>query len=131
MSTLGPDVAPLPSCGSDTHDGAFDWPALAAGAVVNLTAYAGEYIEITWIPAATTDYLEYGSFATQALATTGFDAATDSGTPGVLVPTAPSFLPAGFVQRLVDPRRPWLRVEPSAGTGRCVVRSCALSKAWG
>lgn len=138
MSTLSPDFVPGPRCGgnadgtADAHDGAYQFPALATGQVIDLTAWGREYVRITWIPAAATDELIYGFFATEELADTGFDVTTDSsGDPATIVKTAPDMLAAGYVDTGVPPNRLFLRIEPSAGSGRAIVRSSSIDVAWG
>lgn len=118
-----------PRCGSDVRDGMYQYPALAAGAIIDLSDWAGEYIEISWIPAAG-ELLLYGFFTTAALATTGFDATTVSGTPGVIVPTAPKRLEgaAPSPQVTVPRTHLHLRIEPASGSGLCTVNHAEAAK---
>lgn len=117
-----------PRCGSDVRDGAYQYPALDTGDnVIDLTAWAGEYVEISWVPPAG-ELLLYGFFVDQTTAEAGFDSSTASGSPGAKVNTAPKRLENGSVQVTVPRTRLWLRLEASANTGLCTVHHAEAAK---
>jgi len=136
-----------PRCGdASTREGAFQFPALDdTGEVLNLALWAGEYVEILWLPEPDdpdNEYdlgdapLLYGFFRTKALAVVGFDPTTASVADGAseiglvvdgavtgIVATAPSRLESGPAQITVPRSHPFLRVEAeAAGSGLCLVR---------
>lgn len=123
-----------PRCGSDSHDGAYQYPALASGsggAVIDLSAWAGEYIDITWIPPAG-QLLYYGFSVDATDAELVFDdsTATDPGVAGTKVERAPKKLTGavGLVSVTVPRERLFLRLESSADTGICDVHHAEASK---
>lgn len=115
------DKLPGPRCGTAVRDGAFQDPALAGGKVWDLSAWIGEWVVIEWGDEAT-DKLYYGFFASEAAATTGFDATTVSASAGTKVNTAPRWIKIGDERHvMVERDRPWIRVQPKAGTARVYV----------
>lgn len=122
-----------PRNGSGDHDGAYQYPALASGAggaVIDLSDWKGEYIDITWIPPGT-EILYYGFSVDQAGAETVFAlTATDPAITGTRVARAPKKLTAavGFVSVTVPRDRLFLRLEASADTGSCDVHHAEASQ---
>lgn len=117
-----------PRCGADVRDGAYQYPALDTGDnVIDLTPWAGEYVELSWITVGV-GLLLYGFFVDQTAAEAGFDPTTASGSPGVKVPTAPKRLESGSVQVTVPRTRLWLRLEASVSTGLCTVHHAEAAK---
>ncbi len=126
---MSADNLPGHSCGTETDDGAYQFPALDAASprVINLTDWAGDFVEIQWDGAVK---LYYGFFATQAAADGGFDKATATADHGAKVPTAPGWVNAASdKQGRVPKTRCFLRLEPVSGTGRCLVRQAEGSPA--
>lgn len=109
------------------RSGAYQFTALGTGgAVMDVSDWKAEYIDLVWKPATSdSDVLYYGFFPDLAAAVAGFDAATSSsgGPPVALVPTAPDFVERGRTPVTIPMHHKFLRVQASANTGRCVVRA--------
>ncbi len=112
-------------CGAGERDGAYQFPTLAAGKVIDLTLWRGAYVVLRWTPAeGSQGLLYYGFFANNADATTGFDATTssDAGSPIAKVADGPDWIEWGSEEVTVPFDMPFLRIQPSAGSGRALVR---------
>ncbi len=112
------------------RDGVYQFPELdTGGAVVDLTAWAGELVEIAWYPAedeyATSDRLLYGFVRTAEAATPDPDPVFDTTTASTdsVVAAAPARLSAQreFVRVTVPRSHPFLRVEAESAAGLVTV----------
>ena len=56
---MAADNVPGPRSGTDRREGAYQWVALAAEIGVDLSDWTGEYILIQFLPAASTDRLDF------------------------------------------------------------------------
>lgn len=112
------------------QDGVHQYPELDGdGAVLNLTTWAGETVEIAWYPSvdeyAATDRLLYGFFRTEAAATPAPDPVFDTTTASTTGPVAaaPARLSAQreFVRVTVPRAHPFLRIQAENAAGLCTV----------
>lgn len=113
--------------------GAYQYPALDTdGAVVDLSAWKNEYVELSWYPVDGVVLL-YGFFKTAEEADpaegTAFDTTTSSDDvvgeePVGKIANAPARLSGSreAIRITVPPSHPFLRIEAASGTGWCLVR---------